>query len=70
MKITLWDWYPGSIAKSKTIFNHGDVLHGTLDDAVKISRELYQGGVNVMLKHTSDPETIIIGVDTGNFHQR
>lgn len=83
MKIQVWDWSCASSARlEKSGHKYGDVIEGTVDDAFRIAREIYDTGLNVMVKHCGggnvgtrkkpviEPESILIGVDTQRFQQR
>lgn len=84
MKITIYDWIPGSGLTSGHVpgLTTNAPFEGTDQDAVRIAGDLFSSGVNVMLKRNKPfnkgtrknpdwtEESITIFVDDQRFGQR
>lgn len=82
MKIIVVDWTCGGLLKEGTKYQSGQSLEGDADDAFRVARELYDSGLNVMVKRNAShnsgtrrnpvivPEWIMVAVDSQRFQQR
>lgn len=81
MKIQICDWRSSGPLLEGSAHKHGDLIEGNADDAFRIARELYDRGLNVMVKRQGgrnlgtrktpniQPESILVAVDTHRFQQ-
>ena len=68
-EIQVADWGRGTTLLKDTPYTGEPVLHGSVADALRIAGDLFEGGLEVMLRRTSDG-TLMIWVDDQRFSQR
>lgn len=81
MEIIVTDWAGGTNLKG-TGYTQSQPVEGNADDAFRIARELYDRGLNVMIRRRPsynsgtrknpviEPELLFVMVDTERFQQR
>lgn len=68
-KIQVADWGRGKTLLKDTPYTGEPILHGSVADALRIAADLFERGLEVMLRRTLDG-TLMIWVDDQRFSQR